>query len=100
MGFLTKKERYGIIMNDKEYIVLQYPLERLDVQTVYEIFHNVQEGFPEYKVVAIPECIQWFEMSREELIQVRGILDWILEKKNNDTNSETRTGTEDSNREV
>ena len=39
-------------------------------------------------------------MSREELIQVKGILDWILEKKNNDTNSETRTGTEDSNREI
>ena len=39
-------------------------------------------------------------MSREELIQVKGILEWILEKKNNDTNSETRTGTEISSQEI
>lgn len=87
-------------MNDKEYIVLQYPLECLDVQAIYEIFHNVQEGFPEYKVIAIPECIKWFEMSREELIQIRGTLDWILEKKGHDTYSEARARIEDSDREI
>lgn len=78
-------------MKNERYIVLQYPIYELDLQAVHDIFHDVQNALPEYNVIAIPECIKWFEMSREELMQVRGILDWILEKKN-DINSETGTG--------
>lgn len=79
-------------MKNDKYIVLQYPLGELDLQTVHDIFHCAQDALPEYNVIAIPECIKWFEMTREELMQVRGILDWILEKKN-DSDSEAGTGT-------
>jgi len=43
------------------------------------------------KVITIPSSIYWMEMTREELEQVKGIIDWILEKKN-DTDSETGAG--------
>lgn len=87
---------------EKRYIVLQYPLEAFDVSQVHDIFHMVSQMMKPYciDVIAIPECIKWYEMSKEELEQVKGIIDWVLEKRDNDTNSEARTGIEDSNREV
>ena len=43
------------------------------------------------KVITIPSSVHWTEMTKDELIQIKGIIDWILEKKD-DTNSETRAG--------
>ena len=96
MGFLTTKERYGIIImeNEKRYIVLQYPLGELDINQVYEIHQNIHEIVARYglDVLSIPSCVSWCEMSAEELQQVKGLIDFLLEKKN-DTDSETGTGT-------
>lgn len=96
MGFLTTKERYGIIImeNEKRYIVLQYPLGELDINQLYEIHQNIHDIVSQYglDVLSIPSCISWSTMSAEELQQVKGLIDFLLEKKD-DTDSETGTGT-------
>ena len=81
---------------ESKYIVLQYDREDLALDEVHDIYYAVNEiaKHMDMQVVAIPSAIHWMEMTREELIQVRNILDWILEKKN-DTNSETGTGSAD-----
>lgn len=43
------------------------------------------------QVITIPSSVHWMEMTAEELEQIKGIIDWILEKKN-DTNGETGAG--------
>ena len=81
---------------ESKYIVLQYDREDLALDEVHDIYYAVNEiaKHMDMQVIAIPSAIHWMEMTREELIQVRNILDWILEKKN-DTNSETGTGSAD-----
>ena len=81
---------------ESKYIVLQYDREDLALDEVPDIYYAVNEiaKHMDMQVIAIPSAIHWMEMTREELIQVRNILDWILEKKN-DTNSETGTGSAD-----
>ena len=81
---------------ESKYIVLQYDREDLALNEVHDIYYAVNEiaKHMDMQVIAIPSAIHWMEMTREELIQVRNILDWILEKKN-DTNSETGTGSAD-----
>ena len=66
------------------------------------MYHAVNEiaKYLDMQVIAIPSAIHWFEMSREELIQVKNIIDWILERKNNDSYSEARARIEDSDREI
>ena len=93
MGFLTIKERYGIIIMENRYIVLQYDREKSDLAEIHDIHHAVTEIAKQLdmKVITIPSSIHWMEMTREELEQVKGIIDWILEKKN-DTDSETGAG--------
>ena len=51
-------------------------------------------------VIMIPDSFSWYEMDRDQLLQMRGIIDSILEHKDNDTYSEARTRIEDSDREV
>lgn len=94
MGFLTKKERYGIIIMESKYIVLQYDINDIALDEMCDIHEAVKKIAQNMKmdVITIPSAIHWMEMSREELLQVRGILDWVLEKKN-DTNSEAGAGT-------
>jgi hypothetical protein len=94
MGFLTIKERYGIIvMENEKYIVLQYDMGEIALDEVHDIYYAVNEiaKHMNMQVIVIPSAIHWMEMSREELIQMRNIIDWILEKKH-DSNSEAGTG--------
>lgn len=81
---------------ESKYIVLQYDMNAIAVDemcSLHEAVKKIAQNM-EMDVVTIPSAIHWMEMSREELLQVRGILDWVLEKKN-DTNSETGTGLTD-----
>lgn len=81
---------------ESKYIVLQYDMNAIAVDemcNLHEAVKKIAQNM-EMDVVTIPSAIHWMEMSREELLQVRGILDWVLEKKN-DTNSETGTGSAD-----
>lgn len=89
-------------MEEMRYILLQYPLWELDLEQLHEVVYAAQEAVKDanLKVIAIPECIKWYELSREELLQVRNILDWVLELKGNDTYSEARARIEDSDREI
>ena len=89
-------------MEDKKYILLQYPLLKFDINKIRDIVQMVDEITHDMglKVIAIPESFQWAELSVDELKQVRNILDWVLEKKSNDTYSEARARIEDSDREI
>lgn len=89
-------------MEELRYILLQYPLWELDIEQIHDIVYATQEAVKEagLKVIAIPECIKWYELSKEELLQIRNILDGVLELKGNDTYSEARTRIEDSDREI
>lgn len=81
---------------ESKYIVLQYDRESMALDEVHDIYYAVNEiaKHLDMQVIAIPSAVHWMEMTREELTQIRNIIDWILEKKN-DTNSETRTGSKD-----
>ena len=85
-----------------KYIVLQYDMNEIAVDEIYDIHHTVSEIAKNMNmtVITIPSAIHWMEMDREELLQVRGIIDWILEKKGHDTYSEARARIEDSDREI
>lgn len=81
---------------ESKYIVLQYDMNNIAVDEIcnlHEAIKKIAQNM-EMDVITIPSAIHWTEMSREELLQVRGILDWVLEKKD-DTNSETGTGSTD-----
>lgn len=75
-------------MENKRYIVLQYPMWELDLTETQNIYNTVQTFMNDFgmKVVMIPNYVQWAELSHEELLQMRKILDWVLENKN-DTDS-------------
>lgn len=87
---------------ESKYIVLQYDREEIALDEIHDIYHVVNEiaKHMNMQVIAIPSSVHWFEMSKEELIQVRNIIDWILERKGNDTYSEARARIEDSDREI
>lgn len=87
---------------DSKYIILQYNRDQIALDELHDIYYAVNEIAKniDMKVIAIPDAIHWMEMSREELIQVRNILDWVLEKKDNDTYSEARARIEDSDRTI
>lgn len=75
-------------MENKRYIVLQYPMWELDLTETQNIYNTVQTFMNDFgmKVIMIPNYVQWAELSHEELLQMRKILDWVLENKN-DTDS-------------
>lgn len=81
---------------ESKYIVLQYDRNDLALDEIHDMHYAVNEIAKRMnmQVITIPSAMHWMEMTREELIQVRNILDWILEKKN-DTDSETGTGSAD-----
>ncbi len=85
-----------------KYIVLQYDMNEIAVDEIYDIYHAVSEITKNMNMtaIAIPSAIHWIEMDREELLQVRGIIDWILEKKEHDTYGEARARIEDSDRKI
>lgn len=89
-------------MKDKKYILLQYPLWKFDVDQIRDIVQQVDEMTHDMgvKIIAIPESFQWLELSIDELKQVRSILDWVLENKENDTYSKARARIEDSDRTI
>ena len=87
---------------ESKYIVLQYDMGELALDELHDIHYAVNEiaKHIDMQVITIPSCVHWMEMSKEELIQVRNIIDWILEKKQNDTYEQARARIEDSDREV
>lgn len=89
-------------MKDKKYILLQYPLLEMDIDQIRDIVQVVDEITHDMglKVIAIPESFQWAELSVDELKQVRSILDWVLENKENDTYSKARARIEDSDQTI
>jgi hypothetical protein len=75
-------------MENKRYIVLQYPMWELDLTETQNIYNTVQTFMNDFgmKIIMIPNYVQWAELNHEELLQVRKMLDWVLENKN-DTDS-------------
>ncbi len=75
-------------MENKRYIILQYPMWELDLTETQNIYNTVQTFMNDFgmKVIMIPSYVQWAELDHEELLQVRKMLDWVLENKN-DTDS-------------
>ena len=41
MGFLTRKERYGNIIMDKEYIVVQWPFGEFDIDQIKQMHETI-----------------------------------------------------------
>ena len=78
---------------ESKYIVLQYDRECMTLDEVFTAYQGINDTAKQMgmQVIVIPSAIHWMEMTREELIQVKGIIDWILEKKD-DTNSEAGAG--------
>lgn len=88
--------------NEKKFFVVQYPWNEIDIMTlrdIYDDFTTTIKKFCDHGVVFMPDILQLKEMTREELIEVRNMLNDMLEN-NNDTNSETGTGSEDCSRTV
>ncbi len=87
---------------ESKYIVLQYDREQIALDELHDVYHAVNEIAKHLKMqaIAIPSSVHWFEMSSEELVQIKNIIDWILEKKGHDSYSEARARIEDSDREI
>ena len=85
--------------NVKRFIVMKYPLYEYDLEDIQEVFHGLQKKLRQIdntcELLAIPHDWEFMELNREQLLQIRDFIDMILERKKNDTNSETGTGSED-----
>ena len=80
--------------NEKKYFVIQYEIGDLDVKTLHDLFEQLKATCAEFSdndVIMLPNICQFTEMTIEELKQVRDLLNYVLEKKN-DTNGETGAG--------
>lgn len=83
--------------NEKKYFVVQYPLWELDVQTLHKLFEDMKATLAEFTddpLIMMPNVCQFTEMTREQLEEVKKLLNYALEKKD-DTNSEAGTGAKD-----
>ena len=83
----------------KRLIVIKYPLYAYSLNEVVEIYRSLQEKLQQidstYDLLAIPHDWEFMELDKEQLLQIRDFIDMVLERKENDINSETGTGPKD-----
>ena len=58
-----------------------------------------KQGY-DWNLIFIPHDWEWVRMSYDEIAHIRDMLNQVLENKDNDINTETRTGTEISSQEI
>lgn len=85
--------------NVKRFIVIKYPLYEYDLDEVQEIYHGLQKRLQQIDstcdLLAIPHDWEFMELNKEQLLQIRDFIDMVLERKENDIDSETGTGPKD-----
>ena len=85
--------------NVKRFIVMKYPLYEYNLDEVQEIYHRLQKKLQQIDntcdLLAIPHDWEFMELDKEQLLQIRDFIDMILERKENDIDSETGTGSKD-----
>ena len=90
-------------MKDKV-VVIKFPCWTYTAEEIAEQFNSVhqflQERGYDWDLILMPRDCEWAEMSKDELIHTRDMLNQILESKDNDIDTETRTGTEISSQEI
>ena len=83
----------------KRLIVIKYPLYAYSLNEVVEIYRSLQEKLQQidntYDLLAIPHDWEFMELDKEQLLQIRDFIDMVLERKENDIDSETGTGPKD-----
>ena len=91
-------------MKNGRYLVIKFPMREYDVATVKDWYDHVltriDNTYPTFdEVIIIPHDFSWMELSKEELRQMRDMINTILESKN-DTYEQARARIEDSDREI
>ena len=90
-------------MKDKV-VVIKFPCWTYSPEEMAEQFNSIHQFLQERgyncDLILIPRDCEWVEMSEDELAHTRDMLNRILESKNNDIDTETRTGTEISGQEI
>ena len=90
-------------MKDKV-VVIKCPCWTYSTKEIAEQFNYVHQFLQKqgynWDFVLIPRDWEWTEMSYDELAHTRDMLNRILESKDNDINTETRTRTETSSQEI
>ena len=89
-------------MKDKV-IVIKFPYEMYSekIAEQFNFIHQfLQKQGYDWDLILIPRDWEWTEMSYDELVYTRNMLNRILESKDNDINTETRTRTNTSSQEI
>ena len=63
----------------EELVVLRFKHDRDSIDLVRSIFEHITEVFPNNHVAVLPDNMSLQRMSVEELVQVRNIIDTVLE---------------------
>lgn len=67
---------------EKNYLVLKYPLECYTLDEVKEIYNGIlkimEELDPSCKIIALPVEWEWNKLTKEELLQLRNMIDYII----------------------
>lgn len=90
-------------MKDKV-VVIKFPCWTYSPEEMAEQFNSIHQFLQErgynWDLILIPRDCEWVEMSEDELAHTRDMLNRILESKNNDIDTETRTRTEISGQKI
>ena len=68
---------------EKKYILIQYNWNDVSAKEIIDIHQNLSESIKDsgISIITIPSFVTWTSMTREDLLQIRDSLDFILEKK-------------------
>ena len=89
-------------MKDKV-IVIKFPYEMYSekISEQFNFIHQfLQKQGYDWDLILIPRDWEWTEMSYDELVYTRNILNRILESKDNDIDTKTRTRIKASSQEI
>jgi len=71
------------IDNKRNYIVVKVPLFDFPMEEVQELFERIREALPnEYNLIIIPRDVDWCELNKTELYQMRDMLNEVLKNTN------------------
>ena len=67
----------------EKYILIQYNWDDVSIEKIFDIHQNLSESLKDsgISIITIPSFVTWTSMTREDLLQIRDSLDFILEKK-------------------
>lgn len=66
----------------KPYLLLKYPIYEYNLEEVKEIYQHVKDCLPEdITLIAIPHDWTWEELSYDDIMQLKKMIDIILENK-------------------